>query len=199
MRTVSPEHARWYSNPVLSWISRHRFQLLAGVLPEAHSPKCLEIGYGGGILLPELHRRCDDLHGIDIHDRGTIVKAALDEIGVTATLSCASAEALPYPDDTFDMIVCLSSIEFVDDIQAAARELHRVLRRNGVLAGVTPRRSRAADLGLLGLTGKRAKQEFGDRREQVVPTLSRYFRADRVAVWPAWPACYQGFRMRPSK
>jgi ubiquinone/menaquinone biosynthesis C-methylase UbiE len=55
----------------------------------------------------------------------------------------ASAEAMPLPDASFDVVLCQMGLEFVPDKHAALREMRRVLVRGGRLIlnvpGPTPR------------------------------------------------------------
>ncbi len=44
----------------------------------------------------------------------------------------ADASSLPFQDDSFDAVVCQFGIMFVPDKAAALRQVHRVLRRDGV-------------------------------------------------------------------
>jgi SAM-dependent methyltransferase len=46
----------------------------------------------------------------------------------------ADVTALPFPDDTFDLVLCQQGFQFMADRDAAARELRRVLARPGRLA-----------------------------------------------------------------
>jgi SAM-dependent methyltransferase len=43
-------------------------------------------------------------------------------------------ESLPFPDRTFDAVLCVFGIFFVTDVQGAIRELWRLVRPNGLLA-----------------------------------------------------------------
>jgi len=56
-----------------------------------------------------------------------------------ATLS-ASATALPFPDQTFDLFVSFETIEHIDDDAAYVREARRVLRPGGTFLCSTPNR-----------------------------------------------------------
>jgi SAM-dependent methyltransferase len=46
----------------------------------------------------------------------------------------ADLESLPFPDQSFDAILCVFGIFFVTDLQRAIRELWRLVRPNGLLA-----------------------------------------------------------------
>ena len=45
---------------------------------------------------------------------------------------------LPFPDDTFDRIICSEVLEHIPDDDAALAELHRVLKPGGMLAATVP-------------------------------------------------------------
>jgi SAM-dependent methyltransferase len=47
-------------------------------------------------------------------------------------------DALPFPDRTFDLVLCLDYLEHIDNDDAALEEMARVLRPNGRLILVTP-------------------------------------------------------------
>lgn len=40
-------------------------------------------------------------------------------------------QSLPFPDQSFDLVICQQGLQFPPDRQAGAREFHRVLRRGG--------------------------------------------------------------------
>ena len=62
------------------------------------------------------------------------------EVPGDALGACVNGDALrlPFPDDTFDRIVCSEVMEHIPDDAAAARELARVLRPGGTLAVTVP-------------------------------------------------------------
>ncbi|MBV8950886.1 MAG: class I SAM-dependent methyltransferase [Actinobacteria bacterium] len=172
VKTNPLDQGDWVYRPVLGEVERMRFRVIASMLrarPRAH--RLLEVGYGSGILLPELARACDELHGIDVHPCAADVARQLDLVDVKARLLTGDACALPYRDASFDVVVIVSAMEFVPDVAAAAREAVRVLTPEGVALVVTPGNSAVLDLGLKILTGERAEDTFEGRRAQVVPSL----------------------------
>ena len=55
-----------------------------------------------------------------------------------APASTATPSACPFPDDTFDRIICSEVFEHIPDDVGAMAELTRVLRPGGVLAATVP-------------------------------------------------------------
>jgi Methyltransferase domain len=51
-------------------------------------------------------------------------------------------QQIPYPDETFDMVICNHILEHVDNADIALREIHRVLKRGGRAICQTPYASR---------------------------------------------------------
>lgn len=58
--------------------------------------------------------------------------------GTVSYTKCDFAAGLPYPDESFEYVVCLEVIEHVEDPMALCRELKRVLRQGGRLFISTP-------------------------------------------------------------
>jgi ubiquinone/menaquinone biosynthesis C-methylase UbiE len=201
VKTGPVDHADWNYRPVLGWIQRLRFRLILDLLPRGKVGRLLEIGYGSGVFMPELATRCEELFGIDVHPFAAEVQSRLKEHGVTAELGSGSAEELPYAPSTFDAVVAVSSLEFVPDAAAAAREIRRVLKPGGCLVLVTPGHSPLVDWGLRVLTGASAKQDYAGRREQLMPALESQFACDAKRTFPpvlSGIVClYTALSMRP--
>jgi SAM-dependent methyltransferase len=185
IKSGSVDHADWNYRPILGWIQQIRFRLVVSLLPRRRVSRMLEVGYGSGIFMPELARRCRELYGIDVHTLHADVGLILKSYGVRARLSSCGAEAMPFEDGFFDIIVAVSSLEFVSDIDAAGRELARVLRPHGALVLVTPGHSPLLDFGLKVLTGESAGKDYGGRREALMPGLARYFAIERRRSFPS--------------
>ena len=94
----------------------------ASALPAARA-----VGPGGSVVGADLSTALVEL---------ARAKAARAGLG-NATFRVADMRELSYPDDTFDAVVCVFGIFFVDDMPALARELWRMLRPGGVLAVTT--------------------------------------------------------------
>jgi SAM-dependent methyltransferase len=177
--TGDVDHANWNYRPVLGWIQRLRFKLICSLLGKRRYPRLLEIGYGSGIFMPELSLHCDELYGIDPHAQPQAVEKILSQHGIAAHLKSGSAESMEYPESFFDAIVVVSALEFIPDLERACAEMRRILCPSGVLVIVTPGYSAVVDFGLKVLTGKDPDQDFGERRKNILPCLSRHFHVQR--------------------
>lgn len=185
LKTGGVDHADWNYRPVLGAISRTRFRLAVSLLPGGRVARLLEIGYGSGVFMPELARRCDELYGLDVHAMPRQVAETLGGLGVEARLHTGSASEMPFAGDFFDCVVAVSALEFVTDLDGACAELKRVLKPGGCLVVITPGHSPVVDFGLKVLTGESAKTDYGDRRRSLVPTLLRHFDVERRLTSPA--------------
>ena len=183
VKTGPVDHADWNFRFPLGVVQKLRFRLALSLLPK-HSARLLEIGYGSGIFMPSLAKQADHLHGADVHPQADRVTESLSKVGVHAVLQQAPAEELPYPNQMFDCIVAISALEFVNDLHLVCKEIKRILTPGGVFVIVTPGHSAVVDLGLRILTGKSAKQDFGDRRESILSTLTEHFKVSKKLISP---------------
>ena len=103
---------------------------LAGI---AGGQRALDVGCGPGALTEELVRRlgADAVTAVD--PSGPFVEAArARHPGVTVL--AASAEALPFDDDSFDVAIAQLVVHFMADPVAGLAEMRRVTRPGGVVA-----------------------------------------------------------------
>jgi ubiquinone/menaquinone biosynthesis C-methylase UbiE len=184
VKTSEVDHADWNYRPVLGWIQRLRFKHIVVMLAGERFQRLLEVGYGSGVFMPELQQYCDELYGIDPHQKQREIREVLVRNGVVAKLFSCSVTQMPFGNDYFDCIVAVSTLEFVDEIESACQEIKRVLRPDGFLAMVTPGHSPISDFGLKILTGESAKDDYANRRRTLIPTLLKHFWIERKAISP---------------
>jgi SAM-dependent methyltransferase len=85
--------------------------------------RCLDLGCGTGVAIPELIRLGWTVVGVDVSDEMLSRARAFG-----AELHRAPAEALPFDDASFDAAVSIWMHTDVDDFSAILREAARVLR-----------------------------------------------------------------------
>src|SRR5258706_10752394 len=96
----------------------------------------LDVGTGPGHFLFEMARRfpAAALHGVDNHpDHLARARADLAARGVRCELELASGAALPYGDESFDLVICQAVMPYAPDDARFLAELMRVLAGGGVL------------------------------------------------------------------
>ena len=103
---------------------------LAGV---AAGQRVLDVGCGPGALIPELVARVGAERVAAVDPSGSFVEAARDRNpGVDVRL--ASAEALPFPDASFDAAIAQLVVHFMADPVGGISEMARVVRSGGTVA-----------------------------------------------------------------
>lgn len=102
----------------------------------AAGPACgdvLEVAVGTGLNLP-CYPRGIAFTGIDLSPAMlAIARDRARALGMAADLREASADALPFADDSFDTAVCTVSLCNIPADRAAIAEMYRVLRPGGRL------------------------------------------------------------------
>jgi ubiquinone/menaquinone biosynthesis C-methylase UbiE len=94
--------------------------------------KVLDVGCGQGIDLYRYATAGAEVTGIDLVPRHVeLARAHLTEMGMSAEVLTADAEALPFEDATFDRVLSNSALQYTPDMPAALREIKRVLRPGG--------------------------------------------------------------------
>lgn len=201
VRTSDVDHADWNYRPIFGKLQRVRFQLIKSLLGDVGRNDLLEVGYGSGVFFPELLNSCKNIYGIDPHTKEREVKESLSNAGIVADLRSGSVSNMPFGNDSFDAVVAISALEYVEDIDHACNEIIRVLRPGGILVLVTPGKSPILDVGLKLLGNEDANQNYGNRRESLLSTLDAYFDIQDFKRWPwpgiPWLTVYRALRLAP--
>jgi ubiquinone/menaquinone biosynthesis C-methylase UbiE len=122
--------SRWYDwvegVPELLGVSRLRRSLL-----QHASGKILEVAVGTGKNLPYYPRECRII-GVDLsREMLNVARTRAARLSMDASLALVDAEALPFPDSSFDTVVSsLSTCTFPDPV-ASLKEMARVCRPTG--------------------------------------------------------------------
>jgi SAM-dependent methyltransferase len=87
--------------------------------------RVLDVGCGVGVFLRLIADRGARPHGLDASE--ALIAAARERVP-EADLRVGEMEALPYEDDSFDLVTGFNSFFFADDLVAALREAGRVAK-----------------------------------------------------------------------
>lgn len=115
--------------------ARGRFRKVADA--DLTYERVLEVGAGTGFFLINLWQAGyvgDDAHATDISEGMLqVCKRNADNHGLQVETRQGDAEALPYADDRFDLVVGHAFLHHLPDPRAALAEMHRVLAPGGTL------------------------------------------------------------------
>ena len=102
------------------------------LLGDVRGKQVLDACCGPGFYTEELVSRGATVTAFDAS--APMVDLARQRLGTAAKIHLLTlGEPLPFPDDSFDAVVCALAIHYVDDRTGALRELRRVLKRRGSL------------------------------------------------------------------
>jgi len=115
---------------VPSWVASRRLRETLEFIGDTHGLRMLDIGCGDGRILGRLPA---ERWGVDFS--ANMLRLARRRIGTDIPLAQASAIALPFQDDSFDLTLCLNVLHYLadDDARTALTEMLRVTRPGGRL------------------------------------------------------------------
>ncbi len=112
-----------------------RLNLIQRAAGERQAGRVLVDGCGVGMYLGRLEPAASQAVGLDIeHER------ALQARRLAGQVLCAAGEQLPFPDDTFDLVLSHEVLEHVRDDRLALDEIVRTLKPGGRLLLFVPNR-----------------------------------------------------------
>jgi ubiquinone/menaquinone biosynthesis C-methylase UbiE len=101
---------------------------------EAAGLDVLDVGCGQGMDVCEFALAGARAVGIDLTPRHVeLARQHAEEAGIKARIVCGDAEALPFDDESFDRVTSNGVLHHTPDIEAALREIKRVLRPGGTM------------------------------------------------------------------
>ena len=133
MKTSAISYNTQYAHSTLlsMWFEWYLFRILQRYLNAQKGEKVLEIGCNRGSIVKRLQDLGVDAYGVDINS-GAIAD------GLTDNLSIMDATDLKFPDNSFDKVYSLHTIEHIPDLKRALAEMERVLKPNGRLVLTYP-------------------------------------------------------------
>ena len=153
------------------------------VCSQAHG-EVLEVAVGTGRNFP-FYREGVRLTGIDLSPAMLeIARKKADELGLGAELREGDAQELPFPDASFDAVVCTLSLCTIPDDRRAVAEMKRVLRPRG---------------RLLLLDHIRSSSKVWLTVQRVLEPLSRKSSCDHLLRRPLEHVVAEGFEVEQSE
>ena len=127
-------YERWYTTPLGQLADRVEKEAVFALLPDLTGHRVLDAGCGTGNFSLALARRGAKVVGLDRSAamQLTARQKALNE-GRNLLWVRSNLSQLPFAESSFDGVVCILALDFVNERQTAVQELVRVLRPGGFL------------------------------------------------------------------
>lgn len=106
------------------------------IIKKAKPTRSLEIGCAKGFLVDELRHYGVQAFGVDVSEYA--LSSAPESLRSYLRQVNVSYESLPFPDDYFDLIICLETLEHLVEPDHAIKEMARVLAPKGTAFFSTP-------------------------------------------------------------
>jgi ubiquinone/menaquinone biosynthesis C-methylase UbiE len=132
LRRYWDKHSGAYDRQ-MGFFERHLFRDTRDWVCSRATGDVLEVAVGTGLNLPHYPPR---IRLTCIEFSPAMLALAQDraaELGLAADLRTGDAQALPFPDGSFDTVVCTFSLCAIPDDRQAVQEMVRVLRPGGLL------------------------------------------------------------------
>jgi len=132
---VSPsQYARWRATRLGRITERVETQLVFELAGPLAGKRVLDVGTGDGTYALEAAHRGANVTGLDSDPEMLgAARARARDGGVSLALQEGRAEALPFADASFDVVLAITVLCFVPDPHAAVKEIARVLAPGGKL------------------------------------------------------------------
>jgi ubiquinone/menaquinone biosynthesis C-methylase UbiE len=127
---------RWFTTPIGSLVRKYEAELMLDLLKPKQGEIILDAGCGTGIFTTDILSSGSQVIGLDISLPMLIqAKKKLKEYPFWIIL--ADMLNLPFPGSSFDKVVSVTALEFVEDAKGAVEELFRVTKRRGCIVVAT--------------------------------------------------------------
>ncbi len=118
----------YHKQPFFQEANRQRVRaLLQGLTRDPSAERLLDVGCGTGLILDLAHDLFKELDGIDI------TPEMLEKVTPRANVrtQIASAESIPFPDRTFDVVTAYGLLHHIEDLGRMFQEVRRALKPGG--------------------------------------------------------------------
>lgn len=131
---LASRYDAWYATPLGAFVDAREKEAVFGLAGVQPGERALDVGCGTGNYTLSLATRGAKAVGVDPAPAMlAIATRKAREAGLPARFAQAIAENLPFPAGSFDLVVSVTTLEFVVSPEAAVAEMVRVLRPGGRL------------------------------------------------------------------
>ncbi len=127
---------RWFTTPIGSLVKKYEAQLILDLLKPGQGEVILDGGCGTGIFTLDILSLGSKVIGLDV-SLPMLIQAGKKLKGYPFQMVLADMLNLPFRENSFDKVVSVTALEFIEDVKGAVKELFRVTRRGGRIVVAT--------------------------------------------------------------
>lgn len=130
------QYDQWFTTPIGALVKKFERELLLDLLRPGHGEIILDAGCGTGVFTLDLLTFGPHVIGLDI-SLPMLRRAGEKARRYPFEIVLGDISNLPFPENSFDKVVSVTAIEFIEDGKGALRELFRVTKRRGCVVVTT--------------------------------------------------------------
>jgi ubiquinone/menaquinone biosynthesis C-methylase UbiE len=130
------KYDQWFTTPIGSLVRKYESELILSFLKPAPGEMILDAGCGTGVFTCDIIASGSQVIGLDI-SFPMLRRAREKSGGVRFHPIRSDISTLPFRAESFDKVVSVTALEFIDDAKSAVAELFRVAKKGGVVVVAT--------------------------------------------------------------
>ena len=127
---------RWFTTPIGSLVKKYETQLILDQLKPKPGEIILDAGCGTGVFTIDILLSGSQVVGLDI-SLPMLIQAVKKLKGLPFQMILADILNLPFPGNSFDKVISVTALEFIEDAKGAVEELFRVTQKGGSIVVAT--------------------------------------------------------------
>lgn len=127
---------RWFTTPIGSLVKQYETQLILDQLKPKPGEIILDAGCGTGVFTLDILLSGSQVVGLDI-SLPMLIQAVKKLKGLPFQMVLADILNLPFPGNSFDKVISVTALEFMEDAKGAVEELLRVTQKGGSIVVAT--------------------------------------------------------------
>ena len=125
--SLAEQYDNWFKTRLGRYVFHYEKELVLELAAPKPGEKVLDIGIGTGIFAVELMKYNTDISGIDVSEKMLDIARSK---GLTK-VAVGDAVSLDFPDESFDLVISITALEFIKEYEKAISEMVRVCRKGG--------------------------------------------------------------------
>ena len=127
---------RWFTTPIGSLVKKYEAKLILELLSPKPGEIILDAGCGTGVFTLDILSSGSEVIGLDI-SLPMLMRAEEKLGGFHCRMVLADMLNLPFSEGSFDKVVSVTALEFIQDGKGAVKELFRVTKKGGSIVVAT--------------------------------------------------------------